>query len=368
MIEFFVYFTDMTIVYGQIESLTRLREILDQKGISRFDSVEDINCFSREYEFERQRISNRIEQDLNIEIDKLRTQKNKIQQDYDELRAAKTENLNKRITRIQLRLDQNQEYKPRNRFKKIFRAFFRASLMFLLSLLKRNFSSIIQFQTRNTRTQLIRTKNKVREFSANKVGILQKRSSKELRQLDYTKEVVDELYPLIAGAIGERKVENELKKLPGHQVLFNDFSVKFNPPVYNRKENDRIFSIQIDHLLVTNSGIFLIETKNWSQRSLERFDLRSPVDQIRRTSYALFVLLNGEHKNLALNIQRHHWGERKIPIRNIVVMINHKPREQFKYVQVKTLSELNRYISYFDPIFNDAEVTSISEYLKMIQN
>ena len=37
-----------------------------------------------------------------------------------------------------------------------------------------------------------------------------------------------------------------------------------------------IKSIQIDHILVTNSGIFLIETKNWSEKSLNNPSLRSP--------------------------------------------------------------------------------------------
>ena len=32
----------------------------------------------------------------------------------------------------------------------------------------------------------------------------------------------------------------------------------------DKTEKDRIFSIQIDHLLLSNSGIFIIETKNWS--------------------------------------------------------------------------------------------------------
>jgi len=139
-------------------------------------------------------------------------------------------------------------------------------------------------------------------------------------------------------------------------------------PIYYKKENERIFSVQIDHLLVTNSGIFIIETKNWSKKSIESLDFRSPVKQIRRTSYALFVILNSDTKQRGINFRRHHWGDKQLPLRNIVVMINEKPKEKFKYVQVKTLNELNRYITYFEQIFDDSEVESISKHLKRIKN
>ena len=66
----------MTIVYGQIESLTRIKETLNQKGINRFNSIDDINEFKRNSDLERQNISNQIEHDLKIEIDGLQADKN----------------------------------------------------------------------------------------------------------------------------------------------------------------------------------------------------------------------------------------------------------------------------------------------------
>lgn len=35
----------------------------------------------------------------------------------------------------------------------------------------------------------------------------------------------------------------------------------------------------------------------------------------------------------------------------------------FKYIKVISLSEVNRYISYFEPIFTDDEVKEISDFL-----
>ncbi|QLH48311.1 MAG: NERD domain-containing protein [Bacteroidota bacterium] len=68
----------------------------------------------------------------------------------------------------------------------------------------------------------------------------------------------------------------------------------------------------MDHILVSPSGIFLIETKNWSEKSLESLSLRSPVQQIRRTSFVLFKLLNNEMSNYHLRLDRHHWGDKNI--------------------------------------------------------
>ena len=175
--------------------------------------------------------------------------------------------------------------------------------------------------------------------------------------------MVDGLYTLIAGAIGENSVVNELQKLSDNYYLINDFSVEFNPPIYNKNEDDRIYSIQIDHLLICQSGVFLLETKNWSKQSLTNLDLRSPVEQILRTSYALFVLLNSESKYNDISLVDHHWGSKKIPIRNIIVMTYEKPKEEFKYVKVLSLNELNGYIKYFDQIFDETEVKSIFDYL-----
>ncbi len=67
-------------------------------------------------------------------------------------------------------------------------------------------------------------------------------------------------------------------------------------------------------------------------------------------------------------LKKHHWGDKQVPIRNLIVMINNKPREKFKFVQIKTLNELNRYINYFEPILDDKEVDKLSNVLEMIRN
>ena len=105
-----------------------------------------------------------------------------------------------------------------------------------------------------------------------------------LSELERKKAVIDDLNNFIYGALGEQKVVKTLETLSDEYFLINDFTVSFSPAIYNRQENDYIKSVQIDHILVAPSGVFLIETKNWSEKSLENLSLRSPVEQIKRSS------------------------------------------------------------------------------------
>ena len=160
-----------------------------------------------------------------------------------------------------------------------------------------------------------------------------------------------------------------MENLSDENVLINDFALSFHPAIYNRQENDYIKSIQIDHILVSPSGIFLIETKNWSEESLNNLSLRSPVEQIKRTNFALFKILSEEITNHTnLNLYQHHWGDKKIPIRNLIVLTNLKPKEEFQYVKILTVNEILGYVNYFNPIFSSKETQEIAYYLRNLIN
>ncbi len=186
-----------------------------------------------------------------------------------------------------------------------------------------------------------------------------------LYDLDRKKRAIDEINTFIYGAIGEQKVVNALAYLPDDYTLINDFTYSFSKGIYSKQDSQFIKFIQIDHLLVSPAGIFLIETKNWSQKSLMNLNLRSPVQQIRRTNFALFNILS---RSSRFKLDRHHWGEQKIPIKNLIVLINHKPMEEFHHVKILTLDELPVYINYFKPCLSNQDVQEISNYLVKINN
>ena len=192
------------------------------------------------------------------------------------------------------------------------------------------------------------------EYKNNKKQLILQRGKLQLENLEYTRKNIKELTNIIYGAIGENLVVKEIQKLPDNFVLINDFNLTFSPPIYYKKYHERINSIQIDHLLISNAGIFILETKNWSQSSVNSINLRSPVKQIERSNFALYKYISEK-----ITLNKHHWGEKKIPIRNVIVMIENKPIGEFKYVSVKTLKELNNYVTYFKPIFTESETLEI---------
>lgn len=190
--------------------------------------------------------------------------------------------------------------------------------------------------------------------------------SRQLGELDRKKSVIDQVNNSIYGALGEQKVVDTLRKLSDDCILINDFNCKFHPAIYTQKENDYIKSVQIDHILITRSGIFLIETKNWSQHSVNNPSLYSPVQQIKRANLALYIIIKRKFSNTNLLLKKHHWGDRKIPIRNLIVFINYKPIEEFQYVKILMLNDLLGYINYFKPCFSNEETQMIAGYLLKI--
>ena len=354
----------MTIIEGQIEPLKKLKESLSGSGITRFNSIGEIRRFLRDFDSEKKQLPSHTESVIEAEIQRMQSTLVSHQQAYDELKANVRNEIKQQIHKLEAATELASDRSNRNVFYKVLYFLKISYLSRRASSLENNLESIINKKTSSAQKTVARLENEIEDLLKNKKKLISERCKKSLDDLTYTKEVVDGLYTLVAGAIGETSVVSALQQLSDDYYLVNDFSIRFDPPIYNKKENDRIFSIQIDHLLVCQSGVFLLETKNWSKTSVENLDLRSPVKQILRTSFALFVLLNSDSQLNDIKLERHHWGARKIPIRNIIVMINEKPKEEFKHVKVLSLKELIGYIQYFDPTFDGEEVKGIFEYLK----
>lgn len=358
----------MTIVEGQIEPLKKLKEALSRSGITRFNSIGEIDRFIKNYEREKQQLHSHIESALEAEIQAMQATRTRHQQAYEALKAGVRNEITQEVQELEVEIEKANEKSKGNLFYKIVYFLRIINLSRRWSNLETNLENIIEKKTSNAGDKVAKLEIEIADCLENKRKIISERYKESFEDLVYTKEVVEGLYTLIAGAIGESSVVKALQQLSDDYYLFNDFSLKFDPPIYNKNEGDRIFSIQIDHLLVCQAGVFLLETKNWSSRSIKNLDLRSPVKQILRTSYALFVLLNSDSEFNEIELERHHWGSKKIPIRNVIVMINEKPKEEFKHVKVLSLSELNGYIQYFEHLFSGKEVKSIFEYLKNRKN
>lgn len=193
--------------------------------------------------------------------------------------------------------------------------------------------------------------------------IIEDRTESESKLLHTAKFIIEENNTVLLGAIGEQEALNELRKLPDSFHIINDFQYEFSRWLHNRKSDDWIRSIQVDHVVIGPSGVFIIETKNWSNKSIQNIDLYSPVEQIKRTNYAIFRLLNRAVEHNLLPLLGHHWGSRKISVNSIILMTNKKPNLEFQYVKILPLNNLCQYITRFRPIYADDEVQQLVDYL-----
>jgi hypothetical protein len=353
----------MAIVIGKIESLKALKLELKNKKVTRFKSVKELKDFLSNYNVEKIKILEKSKIELekkNLEISNDLKQKN-IQKTYI------ISNENHRIDEELAKLYEQVDLIKSTNKKTFFRSFFdKIKLNSLNSRINYNTkfrSKIIDNSVSYLSNQILHHEQWIKNYRLNKDTLIKKKSKSEIKKLEYTRKVVIDCKRLIAGAIGENLVVKEIQKLSNDFILINDFNLNFEKPIFDKKNNDRIYSVQIDHLLISKSGIFILETKNWSKSSVNSIDLRSPVSQILRSNFALYVYIS---QNITLN--DHHWGTKNIPIKNVIVMIHSKPLTNFKFVNVKLLNELNDFINYFEPVFSDSELNKVTRKLSKANN
>lgn len=352
--------------YNTIGSLTTLKLHLEQNNIHDFKSLKEVINFQKSYTILRQQLischENLIEQEkdiLNIDLPNLdtaiKTQRQqsiqRLTNEIDELKQQLnilTSNASTNFFQKQVSDLRHWNYKRKIKCKEH---------NFEIEVKKEIGKLVADYQVKNNRYQFITS-----HFNE----AVKQSAQYPLSELERKKATIDELNNFIYGALGEQKVVKTLETLSDEFFLINDFTVSFSPAIYNRQENDYIKSVQIDHILVGPSGIFLIETKNWSEKSLENLSLRSPVEQIRRTSFALFHLLNNGKSNYHLRLDGHHWGDKKITMKNLIVLTNTKPKEEFQYVKILTVNELLGYVNYFRPIFSYTETKRIADLILWI--
>ncbi|WP_169303342.1 nuclease-related domain-containing protein [Pedobacter cryophilus] len=351
-----------------IGSLSTLKSHLEENHIHDFKSLKEVINFQNSYSTFRQQLITNHETLIEQEKDTLNTD---LQQLDITIAAQKQQTeliLLSEIDALKQLLNFVTDDGSSNLFQKLRKNFIQWNYKRQLIYKERNFDIEVTKSIRH-HVKIQQVKRKRYQFITSQFNIAVKESAQTaLWEIERKKSVIDHSNSYIYGALGEQKVVKTLESLSDEHFLINDFSISFSNAIYNRQEDDYIKSIQIDHLLVAPSGIFLIETKNWSEKSLKNLSLRSPVSQIKRSNFALYILLKNEISNFHLRLTDHHWGDRKITVKNLIVFTNTKPKEEFQYVKVLTLNELLSYINYFKPIFSTIETQRIAELLIEMNN
>ncbi|WP_182923858.1 nuclease-related domain-containing protein [Pedobacter planticolens] len=351
-----------------IGSLATLKSHLEANNIHDFKSLKEVIGFQSSYPTFRQQLISTHEKLIEQEKNILNTDLQQLNITIEAQKQQVEQRLISEIDKLKQQLSFLTNDRSINLFQKLTKNFRQWNCKRQLRYKEQNFD-IEVIKSINELVDIRQVKNERYQFITSQFNVAVEESSQAaLSEIERKKSVIDSLNNFIYGAFGEQKVVKTLEVLSDEYFLINDFDVSFSPAIYNRQENDYIKSIQIDHLLVAPSGIFLIETKNWSEKSLENLSLRSPIQQIKRTNFVLFKLLNNEISNFSLRLDKHHWGDKKISIKNLIVLTNTKPKEEFQYVKILTLNELLSYINYFKPIFSSMETRRIAEFLLEIND
>lgn len=346
-------------IYHTIGCLNTIQSRLVENNIDDFNSLNDLNDFTNTYNVSRQHIilkhTSLLEEEkiaLDKEISEFNlTISDRVKELKEELRA-KLDFYNREIDTLSLTTP-NLTKAIESYWTNLI-LFFKFWFVQILTYFR------IHLFRYNAKKILISKSKRLHYLSINFQDALAESSSYSCQMLDKKKEIIEQLKNTIYGAYGENQVEKELGKLSDDYTLINDFCFTFDSPLYYN--GDYIKSIQIDHLLICTSGIFLIETKNWSNRSINSLDLRSPVQQVLRTNYALYKLLSQNNKS-GWNFTRNHWGERKIPLKNVITFTGTVPKEQFQFIKILGINELLNYIQYFSSNFTNSETEQISDFL-----
>jgi hypothetical protein len=288
--------TNMCKVYNPIGSLTVIKSHLYNHNVHEYKSLNDLIGFQKNYSFTRQQIIS--DHQLLIEKEKNTLNETIIQLAHaiEEKRSAVEKQLLSKLETLEngLYLISSGHY---NIIHSLVNRVIKIGLKLRIRSNKLFFNFKIALSVRHLTKDYNKANNRHQCIVSYFEDAVIKSSLPHLNELDRKKRIIDEINSSIYGAFGEQKVVNELEKLPDDHILINDFTCMFKRAIYNRRENDYIKSIQIDHILVSPSGVFLIETKNWSQRSLDNPDFYSPVQQVKRTSFVLYKILNGQISN-----------------------------------------------------------------------
>lgn len=357
----------MAITIGQPGSVKNILSKINVHGFSQINSLKDIEDFLKTYTSKKSEIHKFVEDKVDRELKTLKNDINSHRIVLSDNNRIKKDFLINRINKLANKLDRLANLELQTKLARFIVNSRINILRIRIYILKRNSVSKIHRSTKALKKKVILFEIKYNYLLENKNRIVEKRVALEIKELENLKTLLESKSSLISGAVGEQLVAKELDKLPDEFIVLNDFNARFESPIFIKTTNDHVLSVQIDHIVLSKAGIFLIETKNWSKKSVQSIDLRSPVEQIVRNGRALFVKIQTAINKGNIHLVKHHWGQKKIPIRNLIVMTNNKPSGEFEFVKIKLLRELNGYLQYFDHVLSNEELESLKDFLVGLQ-
>lgn len=350
-------------VYNSIGSLTMVKSHLYKNGVREFNSLKEVITFQKNYSISRLQIIQEHEQLMENEKQNLNKAIFELADLIETTKDKKEKQIQQKIDKNKLKIHSLSLSSDASTIQKLKNSLIKWYFKRNVQLIELNANKSVKRSVRKFVKDQNKKNNRYQYLLSHFSEAVETSCQDEMSNLERKKRTIDEINSFIYGALGEQRVVKELKQLSDDYFLINDFSLSFTKPIYNLQENEYIKSIQIDHILVGPPGIFLIETKNWSEKSLSNDSLLSPVRQIKRASLILFKLLSESITRYKINLQQHNWGVKKVPLRNLIVLIKSRPIAEFQYVKILTVNELLGYVKYFNPVFSIREVEEIANFI-----
>lgn len=152
--------------------------------------------------------------------------------------------------------------------------------------------------------------------------------------------------------LSENTVLRELYRLSSTYQIFNDVCLKLNRPVKYRVTQKMIKFCQIDYVVVGPTGIFIIEAKEWSERTLKEKDI--------------FPLMEADKAGLIFYIKTVNKFHRKFPMYNICVRLRKSPKVKYGYVYHLTIKELYWFIMRREGAIPKKKIMNIARWLNKV--
>ncbi len=153
----------------------------------------------------------------------------------------------------------------------------------------------------------------------------------------------------IPGARGEEAVIGALLALPDTYYVHNNVRIDLGRAAYNKKLGEYNRSAQIDHAVVGPTGLFLLETKNWSEETY-RTRWSEPHRQADRAGFVTWVALARAFRD-------------KVPFTSVVVTTRPMPHITFNYVKQVDVGGLVALITSRRVSMRDQDVATVSGWL-----
>jgi len=165
----------------------------------------------------------------------------------------------------------------------------------------------------------------------------------EIIQLDHALKSPD-----YRGAYGELEVLDELKKLDNSYYVFCDAKITLRDYV-TYKGNRNLKSAQMDFVVAGPTGFFIIEVKNWSDRTKLNHHGLSPYEQLDRAGLVLWIYL------------KNRFFIYKPPITKLLVSLkgNFSYNKNYRSVLVKHYKGLNTFIQNNNRVVKESKLHKV---------